>query len=233
MVEHLVQILGKLVAFFKKWGLEEGSSRISQLFLTIGPCRRQASPIALGRLWRRHQTANDNFVLRCSEANQEISWLAFLLAIIVWRILLRKTGMPIPGAPFRLGHCCDLYGSAVNPPGHPCGSLKKDNNVCPDRNVPQGHNHGHASRHYPSPLGLNLKSSKALCALLWCKIQNQGVVYSTVLMLISRFIQDLRGGVAIISLRSYDNVASSYASVYRLYFWNLSCLCLALLPWPQ
>jgi hypothetical protein len=78
------------------------------------------------------------------------------------RILLRKTGMPVPGAPFRLGHCCDLYGSADNPPGHPCGSLKKDNNVCPDRNVPQGHNHGHASRHYPSPLGLNLKSSKAL-----------------------------------------------------------------------
>jgi hypothetical protein len=57
---------------------------------------------------------------------------------------------------------CDLYGSAVNLPGHPCGSLKKDNNVCPDRNVPQGHNHGHASRHYPSPLGLNLQSSKAL-----------------------------------------------------------------------
>jgi hypothetical protein len=50
MVEHLVLILGKLVAFFKKWGQEEGSNRISRLFLTIGLCRQQASPIALGRL---------------------------------------------------------------------------------------------------------------------------------------------------------------------------------------
>lgn len=62
--------------------------------------------------------------------------------------------MPVTGAPTRLGHSRDLPSRDANLPGHPCRALKKGCCVFCARNVPGGHNHGHASHNTPSPFGL-------------------------------------------------------------------------------